>query len=366
MKKKILSAVALLVLASLFLFACDGAKDAAKFTIKDHYTTAGTDGVLTSYDIDGKEYVIFDQFLELLNPTIHRVGNVYEMVDGVPMQKKSEDGFYYLDDGMLYSTEKPIEAVRLDSETYDKMEDVKFPIYYKDDVASLDEGVKKVNDTVFYPLEHLAEVFGFKAENGEFVFAEKDENELEVLNQKDYDWYIDQKETGQYADNNCGPSCAVMSLYFQKGYDKAITAETARNTRVNDGGWWFTSDVSDYLKESGVKHKMKFYKNPDSLLKPLREGKICIICIDSSTLRYNSDNNSRFNKYYTGGGGHFIIVNGYKVVDGRLYYIVNDPNSWGMKYADGTYMGKDRYYDAIDIDKTVREWSREYYIVDNN
>lgn len=365
MKKKILSVVALFILASLFLFACNG-KDAAKFTIKEHYTTAGTNGVLTSYDIDGKEYVIFDQFLELLNPTTHRIGNTYEVIDGVPKPKKTEDGYYYLDDGMLYSSEKPIEAFRLDSETYNKMEDVKFPIYYKDKTIDLESGAKKLNDTVLYPLEKLAEAFSFKIENGEFVFAEKDDNELEVLNQKDYDWYIDQKETGKYADNNCGPSCAVMSLYFQKGYDKAVTAETARNTRVNDGGWWFTNDVSDFLKDSGVKHRMKFYKNPDSLLKPLREGKICIICIDSSTLRYNPDANSHFNKYYTGGGGHFIVVNGYKVVDGRLYYIVNDPNSWGMKYADGSYMGKDRYYDAIDIDKTVRQWSKEYYVVDNN
>ena len=366
MKKKILSVVALFVLASLFLFACNG-KDAAKFTIKEHYTTAGTNGVLTSYDIDGKEYVIFDQFLELLNPTIHRVGNVYEMLDGVPTAKKTgDDKYYLLDDGMLYSTAKPIEAVRIDSETYSKMEDEPFAIYYKDKIFTIEGGAKKVNDIIFYPLEHLEDVFSFKIENGEFVFETKDENDLEVLNQKDYDWYIDQKETGKYADNNCGPSCAVMSLYFQKGYDKAVTAETARNTRVNDGGWWFTNDVSDFLKDSGVKHRMKFYKNPDSLLKPLREGKICIICIDSSTLRYNPDANSHFNKYYTGGGGHFIVVNGYKVVDGRLYYIVNDPNSWGMKYADGSYMGKDRYYDAIDIDKTVRQWSKEYYVVDNN
>ena len=362
MKKKILSIVSLLLLATLFLFSC---KSGDKFTVKEHYTTAGTDGVLTSYSIDGKEYVIFDQFLEFLNPTIHRVGNVYDMVEGTPVPKKTDDGFYYLDDGMIYRKYDAIEGIRLDDETYDKLEDVNFPIYYKDQTIALEKGTKKLNDTVFYPLENLESAFNFKVDGKEFVFDTKDENELELIHQKDYDWYIDQKETGQYADNNCGPSCAVMSLYFQKVYDKAITAETARNTRVNDGGWWYTSDVDDFLKESGVKHSMKFYKNPDSLLKPLREGKICIICIDSSTLRYNPDVNSHFNKYYTGGGGHFIIVNGYKVVDGRLYYIVNDPNSWGMKYADGTYMGIDRYYDAIDIDKTVREWSKEFYIVDN-
>lgn len=363
MKKKLLSIASLVLLLTVFLMSCN-ANDASKFSIKEEYRTAGTDGVLRSYDIDGREYVIFDQFLELLNPTIHRVGNVYEMADGVPTAKKAEDGNYYLDDGMLYSSEKAIEAVRVDDETYSKLEDIDFPIYYKDDVVKLDKGAKKLNDIVFYPLENLGSTFNFKVDGNEFVFENKDDNELELNNQKDYDWYIDQKETGQYADNNCGPSCAVMSLYFQKGYDEAITAEVARNTRINDGGWWFTSDIDDYLKEVGVKHKMKFYKNPDSLLKPLKEGNICIICIDSSTLRYNPDVTSRFNKYYTGGGGHFIIVNGYKVVDGRLYYIVNDPNSWGMKYADGTYMGIDRYYDAIDIDKTVRDWSREFYVVD--
>lgn len=363
MKKKLLSIASLLLIA-VFLISCSTNK-ASKFSVNKDYTTAGTDGVLTSYNIDGKEYVIIDQFFELLNPTIHRVGNDYKLVDGSPVAKKAEDGSYYLEDGLLYSSDEAIEAIRVDNETYDKLEDVDYSMYYNDKLVKLEKGAKKINNVVFYPLENLAETFGFKAQDNELVFEEKDDNELEVVNQRDYDWYIDQKETGEYSENNCGPSSAVMTYYFQKGYDEKITAESARNTRVNDGGWWFTSDVDNYLKDMGVKHSRKFYKNPDSLLKPIKEGKIAIICIDSSTLRYNPDSNSRFNKYYTGGGGHFIVVNGYKVVDGRLYYVVNDPNSWGMKYADGTYMGLDRYYDAIDIDKTIRDWSKEFFVIDN-
>ncbi len=62
-----------------------------------------------------------------------------------------------------------------------------------------------------------------------------------------YEWYIDQADTGSSSENNCGPSSVTMAL---KWYDQAFskTAEDARKTYPRDGGWWYTSDIINYLR----------------------------------------------------------------------------------------------------------------------
>ena len=56
---------------------------------------------------------------------------------------------------------------------------------------------------------------------------------------------------------------------------------------------------------------------------------------------------------FIGLGGHYVIVKGYKIVDGIIWFEVYDPASHGLTYNDGSLMGIDRYYRSEDIIKAL-------------
>ncbi|MBD7912251.1 MULTISPECIES: C39 family peptidase [Clostridium] len=181
-----------------------------------------------------------------------------------------------------------------------------------------------------------------------------------VSNNKPYDWYIDQGNTGAYSDSNCGPSSTTMALKWVNGNFNR-TAEDARNTYRSSGGWWYTDDVTNYLNlynsRYSVKDLGKTIPQGEVVLKDqLKQGNIAILCIDTSYLPYNSLSERRVGKFYSYSGGHFIVVKGYRVVDGKTYFEVYDPNNWNEHYRDGQEKGKDRYYLSKDLMNAEINW----------
>jgi hypothetical protein len=59
--------------------------------------------------------------------------------------------------------------------------------------------------------------------------------------------------------------------------------------------------------------------------------------------------NSRVDRYYDEGFDHYIILKGYKQVDGELFFEVYDPWDPGGTYPGGTPDGENRYYRYEDI-----------------
>jgi hypothetical protein len=181
-----------------------------------------------------------------------------------------------------------------------------------------------------------------------------------VSNNKPYDWYIDQGNTGEYSDSNCGPSSTTMALKWINGnFNK--TAEDARNTYRSSGGWWYTDDVTNYLdlynSKYSVKDLGKTLSGGEALLKgQLKQGNIAILCIDTSYIPYNWVSERRVGRFYSYSGGHFIVVKGYRVVDGKTYFEVYDPNNWDEYYEDGQEKGKDRYYLSKDLMNAEINW----------
>lgn len=182
--------------------------------------------------------------------------------------------------------------------------------------------------------------------------------EKEVSNNVNYEWYIDQMNTGTYSYNNCGPSSVTMAI---KWYNAAFTgtAEDARHTYVTGGGWWYTSDIINYLNKFSVNNYTISLANTGLLTTEIDKGNIIILCLDMYYITKTDNAEWHVDKFYntsSTGWGHFIVIKGYKKVDGAIEFEAYDPYSFGVAYADNSLKGKDRYYRSEDIDDATNYW----------
>jgi len=186
-----------------------------------------------------------------------------------------------------------------------------------------------------------------------------------VSNNRPYSWYIDQGNTGYYSNNNCGPSSTTMALkWYNRNFSK--TAEDARNTYLENGGWWTTTDVTNYLRLNNTRYSVINSSGEGTLKNTLKQGNIAILCIDTSYLRYNANSEQRVGRFYDYQGGHFIVIKGYIVVDGKTYFEVYDPNNWDETYSDGQAKGQDRYYDSTELMNGMSNWWNYLIVVNDN
>ncbi len=190
----------------------------------------------------------------------------------------------------------------------------------------------------------------------------------EASNNVDYVWYMDQQNTGVYWSDNCGPTCATMAIKWVNRYFTK-TPEDARNAYLPEGGWWYTSNIIDYLSDNNTAHYVAALVQLSDLVSKLDNGNIVTLCLDMYYVRSLSGNPEwRIDKFYTTnavGWGHFIIVKGYKKVDDIVWLEVYDPWSLGQKYNDGTLKGLDRYYRSEDILRATYEWWSNMIVIDN-
>jgi hypothetical protein len=192
-----------------------------------------------------------------------------------------------------------------------------------------------------------------------------------VGNNRDYNWFIDQGETGEHSNNNCGPSSAVMALHW---LDESFseTAEDARNKYLLQGGWWSTNTVQTYFKGHNVDYGFIFFNSDDKesgiieMKETIEDNSIILLCVDMGYIPVDPRVDMRINRFYDYDDGHFIIVKGYVEVDDDSYFEVYDPNNWGQTYPnDGTPRGKDRYFSADSLmDAIVNWWDIGYVIHD--
>ena len=182
-------------------------------------------------------------------------------------------------------------------------------------------------------------------------------------NDRNYEWYTDQANTGVHSSNNCGPTSTTMAA---KWSDLAFTKTSAdaRAAYRQDGGWWYTADIDKYLIDNSIPH---YFTNLSSTVtgtqqaisSVLDNGFIVILCLDMYYIRSETSSNERVDKFYatnSTGWGHFIVVKGYREVDGRLYFEVYDPYCFGKVYSDGVLKGRNRYYRPSDIFDATSKW----------
>ena len=181
-----------------------------------------------------------------------------------------------------------------------------------------------------------------------------------VSNNRPYSWYVDQGNTGPESFVNCGPASTRMAAHWANSSFTPTTA--ALRTESGVTGWWYTSNIQDMLRKYGITHHVFSLNDFEEDLKPIiDDGYVVILCLDMYYVRQEAAGHPewRKDKFYVTENpewGHFIVAKGYKNVDGKYLAEVYDPWSLGVKYADGTFKGRDRYYRAEDIITATDVW----------
>lgn len=190
--------------------------------------------------------------------------------------------------------------------------------------------------------------------------------QLNLSNNRNYPWYMDQLNTGTYNISNCGPTATAMAMKWSNSKSK-VTGESLRGEIVKGGGWWDTEDVRHTLEKYHIPYDRLLFHGSQTLISLLDRGDVALLCLDNSYIQKGSrDASSPYGRYYDTVGGHFLIVKGYKRTNGKLYFEVYDPNNNGRFYPKNNEpMGKDRYYEARDIEQAVRQhWAYVYEIME--
>lgn len=237
------------------------------------------------------------------------------------------------------------------------LKEKEYTLKYKKQKQEKAKVLLKDNKNAFIDLENLSKVLEFEIENGEIKFKEADNLKAEVSNDRDYNWYYDQAHTGKCSEGNCGPTSLAMILKWRDKNSKK-TGKSLRNKIPNNGEWWSTNIFEDYFKKNNINIKSTVYTEPENITDMLNDGNIVLVCMKMGFVKQNKKpDESNIGRFYKFDGGHFLIVKGYKIKNGKLYYEVYDPNNWDCKYtSNGEPMGKDRLYDSEEVGKGITSW----------
>lgn len=196
---------------------------------------------------------------------------------------------------------------------------------------------------------------------------------LEGVSQSDF--YLPQENSGVDAQQNCGPAVAAMALKWVNPASEVSVAQLRNEipvSRVSNEKPWYPKDVYTALQSHGVKVDYWYFAASATesfitrLCEQLTAGKLAIVCLNAGDLTAgNSDNQLHTNRYYDLNKGHYLLVKGFRVVDGNVWFEVHDPWSAGKKYSDGSYKGANRYYAATDVAKSLN-WNQWVVFVSRN
>ncbi|HCW09139.1 MAG TPA: hypothetical protein DGG95_17420, partial [Cytophagales bacterium] len=180
----------------------------------------------------------------------------------------------------------------------------------------------------------------------------------QVSNNDSYQWHFDQGNSGIYSGVNCGPTSVTMVIkWAEESFDK--TPQDARNTYRSSGGWWYTSDIINYLNMYSVSNYTISLTNINLLKDKIDNGHIVILCLDMYFVNAQTNNAYHVDKFYnasTQGWGHFIVIKGYWEVDGNTFFEAYDPFTFGVTYNDNSLKGENRYYRASNLDEATNHW----------
>lgn len=142
-------------------------------------------------------------------------------------------------------------------------------------------------------------------------------------NDRSYDWYFSQLDSGIYSSGNCNPACSAMIIKWAD-QNNDINTKIMRDKYPNDGEWWSNAEINTAINEYGL--TWRHSKNTDyNIIREIDSGKIILITGDF------------------GNGSHSIIIWGYhKSADGIKYI-----------YYDPAYEPIDTYYESQSMEQEI-------------
>lgn len=175
---------------------------------------------------------------------------------------------------------------------------------------------------------------------------EEDKNHVEtklVLNDRDYDWFLSQKNTGFSSSVNCMPTIAAMATRW---YDQnsTVTVLDMRNTDSTAEGWTVNE----------LRHALDVYHVPytsdlasiNKFVSLLDEGKI--ILAQYSDRPYTMT-------------GHCYVIYGYKKWNNSVTFIINDSDS--VSYMSEIYGRPNGNGDEVEANFAMWSIDRFYNVV---
>jgi hypothetical protein len=121
-----------------------------------------------------------------------------------------------------------------------------------------------------------------------------------VSNNKNYMWYFDQGNTSPYSLVNCGPTSVTMTIKWNNP-NFTLTPDNAREKYRPAGGWWYTSDIINYLNDNTIYNYTVALADINQLKNKIDNGDIIILCLDMSYVEYQTKDSYHVNKFYNAG-----------------------------------------------------------------
>ena len=196
-----------------------------------------------------------------------------------------------------------------------------------------------------------------------YAYGDSDQFAIE----RDFNWYLNQRDTGEDSYINCGPAVAAMAALWYFGEHVDFTIEYVRNTvPYLRNQWWTDRHVFNFLRDTAMASVDWTYAfNVYDTIHWLNENRIIIVVLDASNITFGHDVRG-MGRFYENVTGHFIIIRGYYVLNDRTYFVVYDPFTMYSYYEDGWPMGRGRLFCAYEVTYSVRNWNYEWAIIVNN
>jgi len=171
---------------------------------------------------------------------------------------------------------------------------------------------------------------------------------------------------------NCGPISALMLAKFANenkhiknindAIDKARMTVQKQSKKDINYRWWSFRDIKKFLNQEQVNYSEIDTKNfrhaqsrSSKIVNAISNGNVVVVNIDMNDL----DKNAEIGKFYGttrlfGRWGHFLVIVGYKKVNGQLAYEIHD--SYSNK-------GKNRLFYAKDINQAISKYNKKLLLV---
>ena len=175
----------------------------------------------------------------------------------------------------------------------------------------------------------------------------------EVVNDRPYEWYISQDDTGPYSAVNCMPTSVTMALRWQDStFDIPVEKVRERVDPTGTGGWTLYQ-AQEALDAYGARYDVLTFtesaqENLGAMLQALDAGGLLFCMMHEGDTEMD---------------GHCMLVYGYRRTGDDLWFYVQDPGLIGAKDVYGQPEGKARELEAHYAQWITARWTSQVFVL---